>query len=85
MSKAQLVSKVLDGTYIPSREEETLFGHKQTYMLAVFKKKLLTLKAKNIIAKYKSSGNAQVLFKELVIAYEEGIEQDQIVSILSKK
>ena len=75
----------MDGTYVPTVAEETLFEHKQTYMLAVFRKKLLTLKAKNIVAKYKSSGNAQALFKELVIAYEEGIEQDQIVSMLRKK
>ena len=37
-SKAQLVSKDLDSTYVPSREEETLFKHKQAYMFAVFKK-----------------------------------------------
>ena len=38
MAKAQLVSKVLDGTYVPDVVDITLFGHKQTYMLAVFKK-----------------------------------------------
>ena len=38
--KAQLVSEVLDGTYVPSIDETTLFEHKQTYMLAVFKKNI---------------------------------------------
>ena len=46
---------------------------------------MLTLKAKNIVAKYESSSDAQALFKELVIAYKEGVEQDQIVSTLRKK
>ena len=36
--KAQMVSEVLDGTYVPTVAEETLFLHKQTYMLAVLKK-----------------------------------------------
>ena len=84
-SKAQLVSEVLDGTYVPPTMDETLFEHKQTYMFAVFKRKLLTLKAKNIITKYESTGDAQSLFRELETAYKEGVEQDQIVSILRKK
>ena len=45
---------------------------------------MLTLKAKNIVAKYESSGNAQVLFKNLVLSYKESVKQDQIVSMLRK-
>ena len=37
-AKAQLVSKVLDGTYVLDIADITLFRHKQTYMFAVFKK-----------------------------------------------
>ena len=80
-----MVSEVLDGTYVPPTADETLFEHKQTYMFAVFKHKLLALKAKNIVAKYESTGDAQSLFRELEMAYEEGVEQDQIVSTLRKK
>ena len=58
-SKAQMVSEVLDGTYVPLMVDETLFKHKQTYMFAVFKRKLLTLKAKNIVTKYESTSDAQ--------------------------
>ena len=53
-------------------------------MFAVIKKKLLTLKAKNIVAKYESLGDTQALFKELLTSYIEGVEQDQIVSTLRK-
>ena len=37
-AKAQLVSKVLDKTYSPLLLDTSLFEHKKTYMLAVFKK-----------------------------------------------
>ena len=54
-------------------------------MFSVFKDKLVTLKAKNIVAKHKPSSNTQVLFKELVIVFKEGINQDYIISTLRKK
>ena len=38
--KAPTSLEVLDGTYIPSVVDETLFEYKQTYMLVVFKKKI---------------------------------------------
>ena len=38
MAKAQLISKALDSTYVPTLLDMILFEHKKTYMLAVFKK-----------------------------------------------
>ena len=83
--KSQAISNVLDPTYIPETAKKGLFEQQQIYMISIFKEKLLTSKAKNIVAKYESGSDTQSLYKALVKEYKEGIGQDQLVSTLRKK
>ena len=49
---------MLDSTYIPSAEQKSLFNEQQIYMMLVFKAKLITTKAKNILADHIAASDA---------------------------
>ena len=57
---------------------------KETYMFVVFKDKSGTLKAKILLLNASPKAMCKQI-KKLVIIFEEGINQDHIISTLKKK
>ena len=62
----QGLSRVLDSTFVPKTyEDRTLFQQQQHYLYAVFVRVLRTGKGKAIVRKYKSTFDAQSIYKDL--------------------
>ena len=62
----QGLSRVLDNTFVPKTyEDRTLFQQQQYYLYAVFVRVLKTDKGKAIVRKYKSTFDAQSIYKDL--------------------
>ena len=62
----QGLSRVLDNTFIPKTyEDRALFQQQQHYLYAVFARVLKTDKGKAIVRKYKSTFDAQSIYKDL--------------------
>ena len=62
----QGLSRVLDNTFVPKTyEDRTLFQQQQHYLYAVFVRVLKTDKGKAIVRKYKSTFDAQSIYKDL--------------------
>ena len=74
---------VLNPKYKPT--DPDLFKEQSTFMFSVFKLKLCTLKAKNIMSAYKEKQDAQGLWEELCQKYEEGMGPEDITNQLQDR
>ena len=77
------VADVLNPKYRPMDRE--LFREQSIFMFAVFKLKLGTLKAKNIMSQFEKRQDAQGLWKELCNKHEEGMGPEDLTNQLQDK
>ena len=77
------VADVLNPKYRPMDRE--LFREQSIFMFAVFKLKLGTLKAKNIMSQFEKRQDAQGLWKELYNKHEEGMGPEDLTNELQDK